>query len=108
MNAGFKSNLVSTEITSRAIHGIIDRYYSKGSYTTGTDNSLIYTHRGQPLVLSKFYTRILQPNRTVPEELGNDNTIFIEIIRNNEFFLMRRELEIQQEIQAQSQQTKTN
>lgn len=104
MNAGFKTNLVSTETTNRSITGIIDRYYSKGSYTMGNDNSLVYTHRGQPLVLSKFYTRILQPNRTLPTTLGDDNTIFIEIIRNNEFYLMRRELEIQQEIQEQAQE----
>jgi len=70
----------------------------------GNDNSLIYTHRGQPLVLSKFYTRILQPDRTLPTTLGDDNTVFIEIIRNNEYFLMQRELEIQQEIQQQAEQ----
>ena len=104
MNAGFKTNLVSTETTNRSITGIIDRYYSKGSYTMGNDNSLIYTHRGQPLVLSKFYTRILQPDRTLPTTLGDDNTVFIEIIRNNEYFLMQRELEIQQEIQQQAEQ----
>lgn len=101
MNAGFKTNLVSTETTSSTIQGIVDRYYSKGSYTMGSDNSLIYTHRGQPLVLSKFYTRILQPNRKVPERLGDDNTIFLEIIRNNEFFLLKRQMEIQEEIEEQ-------
>ena len=54
MNAGFKNNLVSTDRTSSTIQGIIDRYYSKGSYTMGGDNSLTYTHRGQPLVLVKI------------------------------------------------------
>ena len=104
MNAGFHNDLISTDKSSSTIQAIVDRYYSKGAYTMGSPNSITYTHRGQPLVLSKFYTRILQPDRTVPKQLGDDNTIFIEIIRNNEFYLMKRELEIQQEIQAQQQQ----
>ena len=80
---------------------------SFGSYTMGSPNSITYTHRGQPIVLSKFYTRILQPNRTVPEQLGDDNTVFIEIIRNNEFYLMKKQLEIQQEIEEEAQAKQT-
>jgi hypothetical protein len=107
MNAGFHNELISTERTSSTIQAIVDRYYSKGSYTMGSPNSITYTHRGQPIVLSKFYTRILQPNRTVPEQLGDDNTVFIEIIRNNEFYLMKKQLEIQQEIEEEAQAKQT-
>lgn len=110
MNAGFHNELISTETTSSTIQAIVDRYYSKGSYTMGSQNAITYTHRGQPIVLSKFYTRILQPDRTVPQQLGDDNTIFIEIIRNNEFYLMKKQLEIQQEIEQESNssQNKSN
>ena len=105
MNAGFHNELISTETTSSTIQAIVDRYYSKGSYTMGSQNAITYTHRGQPIVLSKFYTRILQPDRTVPDQLGDDNTLFIEIIRNNEFYLMKKQLEIQQEIEDNFKQS---
>ena len=101
MNAGFHTNLISTSQTSTTVQAIVNRYFSKGQYTTGSDSSLIYQHRGQPLVLSKFHTRILDPSRKVPVKLGDDNTIFIEIVRNNQFFLMQRQLEMQQELEAQ-------
>tara|TARA_R110000782_G_scaffold22784_2_gene60078 strand:+ start:3885 stop:5747 length:1863 start_codon:yes stop_codon:yes gene_type:complete len=108
MNAGFHNELISTERTSSTIQAIVDRYYSKGSYTMGSPNSITYTHRGQPIVLSKFYTRILQPDRTVPQQIGDDNTLFIEIIRNNEFYLMKKQLEIQQEIEEELNSSQKN
>lgn len=92
VNAGFKTNFLSTNNNSSNIQAIVNRYYSKGSYTTGEDSSLAYQHRGVPLVLSKFYTRILDTKRNVPERLGTDNTIFIEIARGQEFLQMQEQL----------------
>ena len=80
--AGFNNLMVSDSLTTQNIHAIVNRYYNKGAYTSSTEgDSMIYTHRGAPLILSSIRTRILLPNRTVPETLGNDNTIFMEVIK---------------------------
>jgi len=99
INAGFNTNFISTETTSSKIQAIVNRYYSKGSYTTGEDSSLAYIHRGVPIVLSKFYTRILDPTKKVPVELGEDNTVFIEIVRGQQYYEM---------LEEQAQQNKKN
>ena len=80
--AGFNNLIVSDAITTQNIHAIINRYYNRGAYTSSTEtDSMVYTHHGAPLILSSIRTRILLPNRTVPKTLGNDNTIFMEVIK---------------------------
>tara|TARA_R110000796_G_scaffold11404_2_gene37890 strand:+ start:139 stop:2136 length:1998 start_codon:yes stop_codon:yes gene_type:complete len=80
--AGFNNLIVSDAITTQNIHAIINRYYNRGAYTSSTEtDSMVYTHHGAPLILSSIRTRVLLPNRTVPKTLGNDNTIFMEVIK---------------------------
>ena len=80
--AGFNNLIVSDAITTQNIHAIINRYYNRGAYTSSTEtDSMVYTHHGAPLILSSIRSRILLPNRTVPTTLGNDNTIFMEVIK---------------------------
>ena len=44
--------------------------------------SLVYTHKGAPLILSSIRSRILLPNRSVPSNIGEDNTIFfLQVIK---------------------------
>ena len=88
INAGFNTNFISTETSSSKIQAVVNRYYSRGSYTSGQDSSLTYIHRGVPIVLSKFYIRILDPTKNVPVGLGSDNTIFVEIVRGQQYYEM--------------------
>jgi len=80
--AGFNNLIVSDTSTSQNIHAIVNRYYNRGAYTSSTgEDSMVYTHKGTPLILSSIRTRILLPNRTVPTNLGKDNTIFMEVVK---------------------------
>ena len=79
--AGFQSELVSELSIQQNIHSIVNRYYSLGSFTSSEGSSINYIHRGEPLFLSDFKVRILDSDKNLSVELGEDNTIFLEIIR---------------------------
>ena len=82
MTAGFQNTMIGSDKTDKNIHSIVNRYFNKGSYTSGTaSDSMIYQHHGAPLILSSLRTRILLPDRTIPTGLGIDNTIFIQIVK---------------------------
>tara|TARA_R110001592_G_scaffold280894_1_gene548266 strand:- start:1438 stop:3519 length:2082 start_codon:yes stop_codon:yes gene_type:complete len=82
MIAGFNNTMVSSTKTEKNIHGIVNRYFNRNSYTSSTEqDSLVYTHRGAPLILSSIRSRILLPNRSVPSNIGEDNTIFLQVIK---------------------------
>ena len=72
---------------SRSIQAIVGSYYSNGNFTqAGAESSITYEHTSQtPLVLSEIETRILLPDMSKPDEheLGDRNTVFLEIIRGS-------------------------
>ena len=81
VDCGMRNEIVGTEKITHNINAIASRYYSIGSYTsTELDPSLIYKHRGEPLLLSDIRVRILTPEKQLAD-VGNDNSIFIEIVR---------------------------
>ena len=81
INAGITNLIMDSSKTYRNISGIINRYFSLGSYTsTGMDTSLVYTHSGEPIALSDIQIRVLNPDKT-PASIGFDNTIFLEVNR---------------------------
>ena len=83
MDCGFTNKIVSSNKISQNINAIVSRYYSLGSYTsTSLDPSMIYTHRGEPILLTEANITILNSDRTIAN-VGNDNTIFIEIVRGD-------------------------
>ena len=78
-------NSISNSINSfKHTVGIVSNFYNQNSFVTGTSaDSLIYTHNSdQPLVLSSFNVRILDSTRSQPENLGDSNHIFLEIVHN--------------------------
>jgi len=83
------SNLISQELrgknfNSNKIQSIIGRYYSSESYTSAyNEGSVSYVHKGDAKQLNKFMVRILQDDGTLPEDLGENNTIFLELIKNS-------------------------
>ena len=78
-----RNEIVGTEKITHNINAIASRYYSIGSYTsTELDPSLIYKHRGEPLLLSDIRVRILTPEKQLAD-VGSDNSIFIEIVRGD-------------------------
>ncbi len=87
INGKFKNNFYTNEKNIRGIQSVVSRYYESpvaegGSYTSGTqEGSLIYTHKGEPILLEGFSVRILDPNKTVADGLGDDSTVFLEIVK---------------------------
>ena len=112
MDCGFTNTIVSTNSITQNINAIVSRYYSLGSYTsTSLDPSMIYTHRGEPILLTEANITILNSDRTIAN-VGDDNTIFIEIVRGQYYKQLMMEqydavgLKEQQEQQQQQQQNK--
>ena len=69
---------------------------------------MIYTHRGEPILLTEANITILNPDRSIAN-VGNDNTIFIEIVRGPYYKQLMADtfnsvqIEAQQEAQQQAQ-----
>jgi hypothetical protein len=65
-----------------SIMSIVSRYYNVANYTSGSsDSSIAYTHKGASLLLTSFNCRILNSDKTPALGLGQDNSIFLEIIK---------------------------
>ena len=80
------SDIRGQDNKNNKIQGIVGRYYSKDSYTSSVEGegSIPYFHESDdPLILNSFKVRILTPEGEQMEGLQNDNTIFLEVIKNN-------------------------
>ena len=77
----FSSNVIGTDKITKNISGIINRYYSKGSYVSaGGDPSFVVDYRGASTALSSMRVRILNPDGSLAN-IGVDNTLFFELIK---------------------------
>lgn len=84
IKGGFTTEMIGQKTTSKNISGVVSRYYSMGAYTTGGgDAGVVYTHKGVPEYLTEFTIRILNPDKSLAI-VGDDNTIFLEIVNNQE------------------------
>jgi hypothetical protein len=80
INSVFKNLLIGEETIQRNIMGIVSKYYESESYTDGTQG-IPYIHKGAPVQLSQIGVRILNSNNVVPDIIGDDNTIFLQITK---------------------------
>ena len=80
----FKSNLVGMDAYSDSIHSIVSRYYTANNYTSGADDPIIYENIGAPTMLSQLRIRILNPDRTNVDKLGEDNTVFLRLMKGQQ------------------------
>lgn len=66
------------------IKGIIPTYYlSQDSFATSYQDTLTYIHHGEPLQLNLMSVRILNPITKDLSPLGDNNTIYLQIMKNN-------------------------
>tara|TARA_R100000654_G_scaffold22447_1_gene44725 strand:- start:2184 stop:4115 length:1932 start_codon:yes stop_codon:yes gene_type:complete len=80
---GVQQKLLSGNYNNNKIQAIISRYYSNESYTSAyTEGSIPFTYKGLPRQISKFKVRILQPNGSLADDIGSDNTVILELIKN--------------------------
>jgi hypothetical protein len=65
------------------IKGLIPTYYlSQDSFATSYEDTLQYIHNGQSMTLNKMSVRILNPITKEPANLGNNNTIYLQVLKN--------------------------
>ena len=80
---GVQQKLLSGNYNNNKIQAIISRYYSNESYTSAyTEGSIPFVYKGLPRQLTKFKVRILQPNGQLADDIGSDNSVILEIIKN--------------------------
>ena len=83
VSSKFRNVVTGKSANKNNLVGIVGRFYEVNSYTQGTEgDSLVYTHSGQPMYLDSFKCRILDANKNLADNLGNDNTIFLTINRS--------------------------
>jgi len=82
VKAGFGNDFYTPFNNQSSVRAIVSRYYSVNSYTSGTEaDSIVYRHTGDPMMLSSFKIRILDSLKNVASNIGEDNTVFIGIIK---------------------------
>ena len=81
INANIENDFVNEEGVKKNIFSVINRYYVQGGYLSGTNSGVEYVHEGEPMLISDFDIRILKPTGEIADNLKEDNTIFLEIIR---------------------------
>lgn len=68
---------------SRNIRAIVDRYYSVKSYTSSAGSNTEYIHYGNSIVIKSIKVRIRNSDGNVIKHIGNDNSVFLNVIKNN-------------------------
>jgi len=82
VKAGFGNDFYTPSNNARDVRAIVSRYYSVNSYTSGSEgDSIVYRHSGDSMMLSSFKIRILDSLKNVATNIGEDNTVFIGIIK---------------------------
>ena len=85
LQAGFQTEIIAGDTTTQNISGILNRYYSLGAYTSGGQESgIVYQHRGATMYLRDIRIRILDSDRNLANSIGEDNSVFIQIMRGNQ------------------------
>ena len=79
----FKNEFLTPENNFRSIQQIVNRYYELNSYTSAENGQIIYEHTGEDMLLQSFKCRILTSDKQVPTNIGNDNTLHIEIVKGS-------------------------
>ena len=80
----FSSNIVGAQTITKNISGIVNRYFSKGSYVSGGgDPSFVINYRGESMIIQTMKIRILNPDKSIAS-VGDDNTLFFEIVKQLE------------------------
>ena len=81
VSASFYNEMIGSDDITTNIMGIVNRFYSIGAYTTQDGSNIVYTHKGKDLYLNSIKIRILDSDRQEVPSLGDDNTVFLSLIK---------------------------
>jgi len=78
-----RNKIVGEKTLFNNTFAIVGRYYELNSYNAGTSSdSLVYVHKGEPVVMSSLNVRILDNEGKMPVRLGADNTIYLQVVKS--------------------------
>ena len=83
IGTNFTQNMVGSALTSHNTQSIINRYYTANSFTSDQGaGSIVYTHRGEPQMLSEFSVAVRNPDRSLISNhiLQEKNSVFMEVM----------------------------
>lgn len=79
----YHNTLLSDNYKQTNISAIVSRYYENNNYCTGTiSDSIEYIHRGAPITINNFRVRILSSDNKIATDIGQDNTVYLMITKN--------------------------
>jgi hypothetical protein len=82
IDGGITQDLITNTSVHTNIFSIISRYYQNNNYTTGNSaDAVVYQHVGEPAYLNSLRVRVLNSSYNVPDDLGDDNTIFLQHVK---------------------------
>ena len=82
VRANMGGEFLTSDSNIPSIRAVVSRYYEQNAYVSGSEgDSVIYTHRGEPVFLDSFKCRVLDSGRNLATNIGDDNTIFLQVIR---------------------------
>lgn len=83
VQAQFGTRLINPEQSHNNRVAIVSRYYEENSYTSSSsDSAIVYQHKSKvPILINSFKCRILDSDGNLANNIGTDNTIFLEIAR---------------------------
>lgn len=82
--SNFQQEMVSSGLTTSTTQSIVNRYYTANSFTSDQGaGAIVYTHRGEPQMLSNFKIQVLNPDNSFvnPTILAEKNSVFVEIVK---------------------------
>ncbi len=76
------NNIAGDPNYNRSVSSIISKYYASGNFTSSyNEGSISYIHKGQPVTIDNFKCRILNSEGQLAGDVGNRNSIFLEITK---------------------------
>lgn len=82
LQGGMQTDLITNNSMKTNIFSVVGRYYENQNYTTGSSaDAIIYQHTGATQYLNSMRVRFLNSDFNVPNDLGDDNTLFIQHIK---------------------------
>ena len=110
VESNFQNNFLTPDSNRRSTMAICSRYYERATYTSATESdSIVYTHRGAPALLSSFSCRILDSDKNIALNLGEDNTVFLQVVKapkNLEYLPGQNPFDQQKAIQSSENKNK--
>jgi hypothetical protein len=80
ITAGMEQDLITNQNIHNNIFAIVGKYYQSNNYSYSNEaDAVVYTHIGNPLTINSFQVRILDSNYEVPNDLGEDNSFFLQL-----------------------------